>query len=76
MNLNGKIIKLKEHSNEIQVTPEEAFEMIKEGFEKDDSLLLIRIPKKNSWSYTQSGGVDKSGVVWILGRMILQLLED
>ena len=74
MNLKGKIVKLKEHSNRIQVTPEEAFEMVMENFKEGDSLLLIHMPKKDSWGYVQSGGLMESEVVWALGKIVLQLL--
>ncbi len=71
-----KIVKLKEHSDNIQLTPEEAFEMIKEDFKKNDSLLLILLPKKRPWVYAQSGGVTKKEIVWTLGKIILQLLQE
>jgi len=71
-----KIVKLKEHSDKIQLTPEEAFEMIKEDFKKEDSLLLIHLPKKGPWKYTQSGGITESEIVWTLGKLILQLLQE
>jgi len=72
------IIKLKEHSDKIQVTPQEAFDMIMENYKKDDSLLLllIHLPKKGPWTYTQSGGITESEIVWVLGKMILQLLQE
>jgi len=71
-----KILRLKEHSDNIQLTPEEAFEMIKEDFKKDDSLLLIHLPKNGPWKYTQSGSITEGETVWTLGKMILQLLQE
>jgi len=72
-----KLVKLSEHSNEVQVTIPEVLDMAKE-FAKDpnvDSCIVLFQNKNGRIDWFQGGGLTHAVMYWLLEKMKIGLLN-
>ena len=71
-----KIVKLRDKSNSIQITPNEALQAaIDTKIEKTQALIILYDDKNREYEFWQGGGISLADTLWHIEQYKMALLE-
>lgn len=70
------VVRLREKSDTIQLTPKETLEeVLNSSFETDEILILLYNKKDNCYEFWQGGGVTSESLLWHIKKVEKCLLD-
>ena len=70
------VVRLREKSEAIQLTPKETLEEIeKSSFRTDELIAILYDKKSNSYEFWQGGGISSEGILWHLKKFEHHILS-
>lgn len=71
-----KVVKLRDKSEEIQLTAKEALEeAAKSSFSTDEAVIILFNKKENEYEWWQGGGLSRERIYWHLSKVRKGMLD-